>query len=439
MEQLKDHEPIPPRRLAPELDRFLESVVMSALEKNPAHRYQSAAGFARDLRRALDSKGTEDAPAIGLSTRVHTWLKRNPLRAATCVWMFSLALVVGISAHLTLAGRAETLERDQQTNAAVAGMQAVAVNLQLRAYEQRIAELAQDPAIVAILDSTTPGGLSPTLLSHLAPFSTMFVIARDGRQRGRTSFKPPEYLARSFAFRDYFIGARRLGAQACQSGPASRSRRAHLARAFTSEADGHFEFAVSAPLCRGDEWAGVIGATVVSDKVLGAVRVLEDGHERIAAVLGPRDRDRKEAALPPPNDIHFIVHPGLAHGAAERLHHPSPTALRAALGIAQSGAEGARSNELRYSAPLRIDDYRDPISGFEGAWSAVFAAADESGFIVAVQSRRDVTPLARILLEKLALPAGVPFALALCVLIAVALTRRRTLRVTFTTPATMPR
>jgi len=48
----------------------------------------------------------------------------------------------------------------------------------------------------------------------------------------------------------------------------------------------------------------------------------------------------------------------------------------------------------------------------------------ESGYVVSVQSRRDVTPLARVLVEKLALPAGIPFSMALLATGSLGLARR---------------
>jgi serine/threonine protein kinase len=427
--QLKDDEPLPPRRLAPHLDRFLETVVLNALEKDPASRYRSALGFAQDLARALQKKPPEEAPPASIVSRLRAQVRRRPLTLAATAWVLSLASVVSLSVHSTLSARRESLERDQQTNTSVAGMQAVAVNLQLRAYEDRVAELAQDPAIVALLDVEPPDGFSPLLEQRISTFDTLFALATDARQRGRTSRRPPEYLTRSFEFRDYFIGARRLGHQLCPASvgahPAPGTRRAYVARAFTSEADGHFEFAISAPLCVGGKWAGAIVATVATDKVLGAVRVLDDRTSRIAAVLGPRDRDRIEAKGPLPDDITFIVHPGLAHGAMQRLLQPAPATLRAELGISihDDGQNGV--GKLRYAAPHRVDHYRDPIEGFEGAWSAVFAAADASGYIVAVQSRSETTPIARVVAQRLALPAGVPFSVALLILASLALTRRK--------------
>jgi hypothetical protein len=145
--------------------------------------------------------------------------------------------------------------------------------------------------------------------------------------------------------------------------------------------------------------------------------LLDDHHGRIAAVLGPRDRERG-APLPLPRDLTFIVHPGLTHGQALSLQRPDPATIRRALGISLLTQGSESPGALRYSAPLRVDEYRDPVPGFEGTWAAVFAAADESGYLVAVQSRREVTPLTQAVFGKLWPSAGVPFGVTLLTLIA---------------------
>jgi eukaryotic-like serine/threonine-protein kinase len=426
--RLRDEEPLPPRHFAPELDRFLETVVLNALEKDPGRRYRSAGGFAQDLRRALQGKPPEEAPPLSTSARAQVWLRRHPLSLAFAAWLLALFCVVGFSAHATLSEREQTLEQEQQTNASIAAMQAVAVNLQLRAYKDRISQLARDPEVVALLETNVIGNPSPELIERLPPFETMFVLTPDGLPRARTSPKSAEYLARSFAFRDYFKGAQALARERCVEGaPQARSAPASLAfvaRAHLSESDGHFEFAVSTPLCRGSTWLGMLAATVASDNVLGAVRVLDDRHGRIAAVLGPRDRDRASANLPLPTDLSFIVHPGLTKGQQARLLHPDPAVIRSALGLSLDMNSREAPDRLRYAAPFRVDDYRDPIPGYEGAWSGVFASADESGYIVAVASRRNETSVTRALLAKLALPASVPVSFALTGLTILAVARR---------------
>ncbi len=428
--QLRDEEPLPPRRLAPALDRLLETVVLNALEKDSSRRYRSAAAFGQDLRRALQRKPPEEAPPFPPPARLRHWLRRRPLRAAFGAWLVALLCVLGFGLHAALFAQAQALEHEQQTNASLAAMQAVAVSLQLRAYEERISQLARDPEVTALFEGSSIGNPSPVLIDRLPPFEMMILVDPSGRSRARTNRKSADYLARSFTFRDYFKGAQARAREVCvdaaPGGPPVKAPRAFVARAHLSENDGLFELAVSTPICRGSTWLGLLAGTISTDKVLGAIRVSGDRNGRVAAVLGPRDRDRATAHLPLPTDLSFIVHPGLTKGQLVNLLRPAPSAIRSALGLSipLEGRAEPTSAPLRYAEPFRVDAYYDPVPGYEGTWSAVFATADESGYIVAVASRRDDTPLASALLDKLALPAGVPFSATLLGLLMWAIARR---------------
>jgi hypothetical protein len=119
-----------------------------------------------------------------------------------------------------------------------------------------------------------------------------------------------------------------------------------------------------------------------------------------------------------------MVHPGLPRGQVSTLRVPDQAKLRAGLGVDFGAEDVTNRSRLRYAAPLRIDNYEDPVPGFEGVWAAVFATADDSGYLVAVQSRRDTTPLRTALAQQLALPAGVPFTASLLGLVLFAWARR---------------
>jgi serine/threonine protein kinase len=49
--QVKHHEPVPPRRLNPDVPPALEAVALRCLHKDPAHRYRTAEQLADELRR----------------------------------------------------------------------------------------------------------------------------------------------------------------------------------------------------------------------------------------------------------------------------------------------------------------------------------------------------------------------------------------------------
>ncbi len=63
--------PVPPRRIRPSIPAALEAVIMRALEKDPARRYQSATEMREDLRKAI-SGGQATAPARSSSTLEET-------------------------------------------------------------------------------------------------------------------------------------------------------------------------------------------------------------------------------------------------------------------------------------------------------------------------------------------------------------------------------
>jgi WD40 repeat protein/serine/threonine protein kinase len=90
-----DHEdPTPPRRLDPCLPRDLETIVLKALQKEPAKRYQTAQDLAEDLRRFLVGEPIRARPISALE-RGLKWVKRRPAVAALLL-LVSLVMLVGL-------------------------------------------------------------------------------------------------------------------------------------------------------------------------------------------------------------------------------------------------------------------------------------------------------------------------------------------------------
>ena len=54
--QVSSRVPPPPRKVNPEVPRDLETIVLKAIERDPAGRYQSASELAEDLRRLLEDR-----------------------------------------------------------------------------------------------------------------------------------------------------------------------------------------------------------------------------------------------------------------------------------------------------------------------------------------------------------------------------------------------
>jgi WD40 repeat protein/serine/threonine protein kinase len=130
LERVKGHEPEPPRRLNPRVDRDLETVCLKCLAKDPTRRYASAAELADDLDRWLDGRPILARP-VGRWDRLTRWCRRNPLVAgASAVAALSLGLaVVGLTVGLVLEARARKDADDHR----VAAKQKTA-DLRLRVY-----------------------------------------------------------------------------------------------------------------------------------------------------------------------------------------------------------------------------------------------------------------------------------------------------------------
>ncbi|HEX9776399.1 MAG TPA: Stk1 family PASTA domain-containing Ser/Thr kinase [Actinomycetota bacterium] len=73
-------DPVPPSRLNPDVPAGLEAIVMKAMAKNPANRYQSADEMREDLQRALHGRQVEATPVLADATGMI-----NPLADETVV------------------------------------------------------------------------------------------------------------------------------------------------------------------------------------------------------------------------------------------------------------------------------------------------------------------------------------------------------------------
>ena len=81
LDQIRFCEPLPPSRINSRIDRDLEMICLTALEKHPGDRYQSAAALADDLRRYLAGEPTRARPP-GAVRRLVKWARRRPATAA---------------------------------------------------------------------------------------------------------------------------------------------------------------------------------------------------------------------------------------------------------------------------------------------------------------------------------------------------------------------
>jgi tetratricopeptide (TPR) repeat protein len=94
LRQIAFEEPRPPRRVNKRIPAVLETIVLKALEKNPAERYATAQEMADDLERFL-----EDKPIRARRTPLHVWLarwaRRHRALVAAVAALLLTALVLG--------------------------------------------------------------------------------------------------------------------------------------------------------------------------------------------------------------------------------------------------------------------------------------------------------------------------------------------------------
>lgn len=107
-------DPVPPRSLRPELPRDLETVLLTALERDRDRRYADAAAFADDLDAVLHLRPIAARPP-GLVRRGRQWLRRHRrVTALLAVGLVGIAAAVVVSVTASLADRAEAHELIQE-------------------------------------------------------------------------------------------------------------------------------------------------------------------------------------------------------------------------------------------------------------------------------------------------------------------------------------
>ena len=82
--QVLEGEPPPPRQLNPAIPADLELICLRCLEKEPQHRYPSAAALAARPGAFLAGRG-DRGPARGLGQRLLRWARREPALVAHLV------------------------------------------------------------------------------------------------------------------------------------------------------------------------------------------------------------------------------------------------------------------------------------------------------------------------------------------------------------------
>ena len=102
LRQISFDEPQSFRHISPRIAKDLETIVLKAIEKNPADRYVTAAELALDLQRFLEAKAIKARPG-GPIQRIVKWSRRHVafVGAAAAVLMISTLVLAGSSLRIT--------------------------------------------------------------------------------------------------------------------------------------------------------------------------------------------------------------------------------------------------------------------------------------------------------------------------------------------------
>jgi WD40 repeat protein len=115
LDQVLRHDPPRPRQLDPQVPRDLETIVLKAMARDPAHRYATAGALADDLRRFLEDRPIK-ARRASAAERSWRWCRRNPIVAGLASAV-GLALILGttVASYFAVrASRGEELARRKE-------------------------------------------------------------------------------------------------------------------------------------------------------------------------------------------------------------------------------------------------------------------------------------------------------------------------------------
>jgi WD40 repeat protein len=118
LRQIAFEEPVAPRRLARDVPAELETIVLKALERNPADRYATAQELADDLGRFVKDEPIR-AQRPSVAQRARKWARRHRAIVTSAAVVFALGLVLLAASTVLIASayQAEASEREKAQEA----------------------------------------------------------------------------------------------------------------------------------------------------------------------------------------------------------------------------------------------------------------------------------------------------------------------------------
>jgi WD40 repeat protein/serine/threonine protein kinase/tetratricopeptide (TPR) repeat protein len=166
IERVLGTEPIPPRQIDRHIPHDLETVVLKAIEKDPARRYATADEMAEDLRRFLADEPIL-ARRVSAVERYVRWARRHP--AIAILGGVLTAVLIGVTiASVLVAGRMAALAKVNERAAEserIAKLAAETARAQTELQRQRaeqhlyIARIGQAESALRLFDSITARAL----------------------------------------------------------------------------------------------------------------------------------------------------------------------------------------------------------------------------------------------------------------------------------------
>ena len=141
LDQVRNQDPVPPRRLNGRIPRDLETICLACLEKIPGHRYPTAEALAGDLRLWLEGRPIVARPVSPMG-HAWRWGGRHPAVASLLITL-AMTLATGVVGLFVLLNKVEA-ERERLVEA----------NRRVEGYERFSSNAADE--ILAFLRATIP-------------------------------------------------------------------------------------------------------------------------------------------------------------------------------------------------------------------------------------------------------------------------------------------
>jgi serine/threonine protein kinase/tetratricopeptide (TPR) repeat protein len=220
LRQIAAVDPALPRKVNPALPGELETVVLKAMEKNPADRYPSAGELADDLRRFLDDEPVR-ATRPGYWQRLRKWARRH--RA-----LVGSAAVVLLVLCLTLGGSIGWVVRDRAARRAVATAEARQALREVKRlegqahWEEARAEVRNARSLLA-----SGGGdeaLDRQLREHLADLTLLIAVEKARLRQAEVDIQESRF-ALELALPEYARAFQAWGVSSGKTPPEEAARR----------------------------------------------------------------------------------------------------------------------------------------------------------------------------------------------------------------------